>query len=78
MKEVVMPDLGEDVEEGTINNWYFEEGDAVEAGDNLVEVTTDSGTINVPSPVSGVLDEVFFEEGDDVEVGEVIATIELE
>ncbi len=78
MTEVVLPDLGEEVEEATINHWLFQEGDAVEEGQNLVEVTGDGGTIQVPSPVSGTLSEVFFEEGDDVEPGEVIATIEPE
>ena len=78
MKEVVMPDFGEDIEEATINNWNFEEGDAVEAGDNLVEVITEKGTFNVSAPVAGMLDEIFFEAGDDVQVGEVVATIEAD
>ena len=76
MTEVVLPDLGEDVDEATINRWFFEEGDAVEEGENLLEITSDSGTFQVPAPVSGMLSEVFFEEGDDVEPGEVIATME--
>ena len=78
MTEVVMPDFGDEMEEATINNWFFEEGDSVEIGDNIVEVITEKGTFHVTAPAAGVLDEVFFEEGDDVEVGEVIATIEAE
>ena len=78
MTEVVMPDLGQETEEATINKWFFEEGDPVEAGENLAEVTADSGTFQVPAPASGILMEIFFEEGDDAEVGEVIATIEPE
>ncbi len=78
MTEVVVPDFSEDIEEITVNNWYFEEGDAVQKGDNLVEVTTGSSTYQIAAPVSGIVSEIFFEEGDDVEVGEVIATIEPE
>ncbi len=76
MKEVLMPDFGDEMEEATINKWYFEEGDAVEEGDNLVEVTGDGGTFQIAAPAAGILEEVFFEEGDDVEIGEVIATIQ--
>ncbi len=78
MTEVVLPEFTEDMEEGTIKQWFFEEGDAVEKGENLAEIQTEDGDFQVPSPVSGTLDEIFFEEGDDVEVGEVLATIEPE
>jgi 2-oxoglutarate dehydrogenase E2 component (dihydrolipoamide succinyltransferase) len=64
------------VEELTVNRWFFEEGDAVERGDNLLEVTAEGGTFNVTAPVAGILEEIFFEEGDDVEIGEVVATIQ--
>ena len=76
MVELLMPDVGDDLEEGTINEWYCEEGDAVVRGQNLLEVMTEKGLTKVPSPASGILNEIFFEDGDDVEVGEVIATIE--
>ena len=78
MTEVVMPEFGDQMEEATINRWFFEEGDAVERGDNLVEVTAEGGTFHVTAPVSGILEEIFFEEGDDVEVGEVVATIQAD
>lgn len=78
MKEIKLPELVEDLETVVISYWHFEEGDPVEEGDNLVEVTADSERYNIPSPVSGILNEVFFEEGDEVEVNEVIATIEEE
>jgi len=76
LKEVLLPEFGDGVDEVTINAWHFEEGDAVSVGDNLVEVICDKGTFQVTAPASGLLDEVFFEEGDDVQLGEVIATIE--
>lgn len=78
MKEVKLPELVEDMERAVISYWHFEEGDPVEEGDDLVEVTVDNETYNVPCPYSGILNEIFFEEGDEVEVGEVIATIEEE
>lgn len=78
MKEVKLPELVEDKERAVISFWRFEEGDPVEEGDELVEITVDSETYTVPCPFSGILTEVFFEEGDEVEVGEVIATIEDE
>lgn len=78
MKDVKLPDLMEDMETAVISYWHIEEGDPVEEGDNLVEVTVDNEAYNVPSPISGILNEVFFEDGDEVEVGEIIATIEEE
>lgn len=78
MKDVKLPELTEDMERAVISFWRFEEGDPVEEGDELVEVTVDSETFIVPCPYSGILNEIFFEEGDEVEVGEVIASIEEE
>lgn len=78
MKEVRLPELFEDMERAIISYWHLEEGDPVEEGDNLVEITVNNETHNVPCPYSGILNEVFFEEGDEVEVGEIIATIEDE
>ena len=76
MTEVLVPDFGEEVDEVTVNRWFFEEGDAVERGDNLVEVTAEGGTFHITAPVAGILEEIFFEEGDDIEIGEVVATIQ--
>lgn len=78
MIEVTLPELAEGVNEATISYWHFEEGDEVEEGEDLVELTTDKATFNIPAPTSGILSEVFFEEGDTVEVGEVLAIIEEE
>jgi len=78
MVDVVLPDFDEELESATIINWCFEEGDPVEKGDDLVEVSGDMGAYKVTVPVSGILTERFFEEGDDVEVGEVLAVIEEE
>ncbi|MCK4423211.1 MAG: biotin/lipoyl-binding protein [Candidatus Omnitrophica bacterium] len=76
MIEVTLPELAEETKEATVSYWHMEEGDKVEEGDDLVELTTDKATFNVPSPASGVITEVFFEEGDTVEVGDTLAVIE--
>lgn len=75
MIEVTLPELSEGVKEATISYWHAEEGDKVEEGQDLVELTTDKATFNIPAPASGVLSEVFFEEGDTVEVGEALGII---
>jgi pyruvate/2-oxoglutarate dehydrogenase complex dihydrolipoamide acyltransferase (E2) component len=76
MTKVVLPELGEGIEKATVSYWYFQEGGKVNEKDDLVELTTDKATFNVPSPCSGVLSEIFFKEGDVVNVGETLAVIE--
>lgn len=77
MYKVRLPNLGEDAgDEAAVSYWYFEEGDEVSEGDDLVEMTTDKATFNVPSPRSGILAEIVAEDGDTVKVGEVLAVIE--
>lgn len=78
MVDVVLPDYEEEIESAVIANWMFEEGDPVEEGDELVELTTETGSYRVSAPTSGILVERYFEEGDEVEVGEVLANIEEE
>ena len=76
MKEVVLPELAEGVNEATISYWHFEEGEKVEEGADLVEMMTDKATFNVPVPSTGTLTKRMFEEGEVVKVGAVLATIE--
>lgn len=78
MTKVVLPELGEGIEKATISYWYFKEGERVKEKDDLVELTTDKATFNLPSPSSGALSEILFHEGDTVNVGEVMAIIEEE
>ncbi|MCD5390401.1 biotin attachment protein [candidate division NPL-UPA2 bacterium] len=75
-KEVVLPELGEEVDEATVSYWLHQEGDEVKEGEDLVEMTTDKATFNVPSPTSGTLKEISAEEGETVKVGQKLATIE--
>lgn len=76
MTKVVLPELGEGIEKATVSYWYFQEGDKVNEKDDLVELTTDKATFNLPSPASGSLSQILFHEGDTVNIGEVLAIIE--
>jgi pyruvate dehydrogenase E2 component (dihydrolipoamide acetyltransferase) len=76
MVKVVLPELGEGIEKAIVSFWYFKEGERVSEKDDLVELTTDKATFNLPSPCSGTIQEIFFHEGDSVNVGDVLGIIE--
>ena len=72
---VTLPALGESVTEGTVTRWLKQVGDAVEADEPLLEVSTDKVDTEIPSPVSGVLLEIKAAEDETVEVGGELAVI---
>ena len=76
MTKVHLPELGEGIQKATVSYWYFKEGEKVNEKDDLVELTTDKATFNLPSPCTGTLTEILFHEGDTVNVGEVLGIIE--
>lgn len=76
--EVLMPKMGESLQEGTILRWIKKEGDYVERDEMILEISTDKVDTEVPSPVAGVLTQILFPENETVEVGKVIAYIETE
>ncbi|WP_020404632.1 2-oxoglutarate dehydrogenase, E2 component, dihydrolipoamide succinyltransferase [Gracilimonas tropica] len=76
--EVVMPQMGESVMEGTVIEWSKSVGDTVEVDETLLEVATDKVDTEVPSPEAGVLVEILADEGDVIEVGKPIAIIETD
>lgn len=76
--EVVMPEMGESVMEGTVIEWSKQIGDKVETDEALLEIATDKVDTEVPSPESGILVEILVQEGDTVEVGNPIAIIETD
>ncbi len=76
--EVVMPQMGESVMEGTVIEWVKNVGDSVEMDETLLEISTDKVDTEVPSPESGILVETLVGEGDVVEVGKPIAIIETD
>jgi pyruvate dehydrogenase E2 component (dihydrolipoamide acetyltransferase) len=74
--EVVMPQMGETVLEGTVNTWHRSAGDPVTEGEPLLEIGTDKVDTDIPAPVSGTLAEVRVGEGETVPVATVLAIIE--
>jgi len=73
--EVVMPQMGVSVSEGTIIKWLKQQGEQVEADEPLLEISTDKVDTEVPSPGSGVLTEILVQEGQTVDVGTKLAVI---
>jgi pyruvate dehydrogenase E2 component (dihydrolipoamide acetyltransferase) len=74
--EVVMPQMGESIFEGTITKWLKKAGDTVQKDEPLFEISTDKVDAEIPSPVAGVLSEIKVAEGATVEVNTVVAVIE--
>jgi pyruvate dehydrogenase E2 component (dihydrolipoyllysine-residue acetyltransferase) len=73
--DVVMPQLGETVAEGTVTKWFKHVGDAVVRGEPLFEVSTDKVDTEIPAPVDGVLTTILIDEGTTVNVGTPLAVI---
>ncbi len=73
--DVVMPQMGVSVSEGTITKWLKQEGEQVEADEALLEISTDKVDTEVPSPGSGVLTQILVQEGETVDVGTKLAVI---
>jgi len=76
--EIVMPKLGESIQEGTITKWFVKEGDTIEEDDMLFEVATDKVDSEIPSPVDGIITKILHKEDSLVPVGEVVAIIDME
>lgn len=76
MREVILDAISEHLEEAVIQNWFYEEGDAVTEGDDLVEFTTEDGPVMIAAPCTGVLAEVYYDEGETVGRGEVLCVID--
>ena len=76
--EVVMPQMGESVAEGTLTTWLKEIGERVERDEPLFEITTDKVDAEVPSPVAGTVVEWLVEPGTTVEINTLVAIIEAE
>jgi 2-oxoglutarate dehydrogenase E2 component (dihydrolipoamide succinyltransferase) len=76
--EVVMPQMGESITEGTVSKWLKAVGDNIEKDEPLLEISTDKVDAEVPSPVAGKLLSINVEEGQTVEVGAVLAMVGAE
>ena len=76
--DVIMPQMGESVNEGTVAAWHKKVGDAVKKNDILFDVETDKAAIEVPAPADGVIAVINGNEGDTLEVGDVVCVIAVE
>lgn len=76
--EMVLPRLGETMEEATIIKWLKQKGEKVRRGEPIVVVETDKASVEIPSLVEGLLSEIKAQEGVVVEVGRPIAVMEIE
>jgi pyruvate dehydrogenase E2 component (dihydrolipoamide acetyltransferase) len=76
MTDVVMPQMGESIVEGTLTKWLKKPGDHVERDEPLFEISTDKVDTEIPSPAAGTLSEVMVEEGKTVGINTVVARIE--
>src|SRR6476620_4955574 len=74
--EVVMPQMGESIAEGTITKWLKNVGDHIERDEPLFEISTDKVDAEIPSPAAGTLTEIKFKEGETVEVNTVVAVLD--
>ena len=74
--QLLMPEMGESVTEGTVLEWHVSEGDAVEEGQTMVEVSTDKVDAEVPAPASGTVSKILVQPDDEIEVGKPMAEID--
>src|SRR5271163_2736590 len=73
--DVVMPQMGESIVEGTLTKWLKKPGEKVERDEPLFEISTDKVDTEIPAPTSGVLSEVLVEEGKTVAISTVVGRI---
>src|SRR3954452_9978478 len=74
--QLVMPEMGESVTEGTVLEWHVSEGDSVEEGQTMVEVSTDKVDADVPAPASGTVAKIMVDVDEEVGVGKPLAEID--
>ncbi|WP_138752665.1 2-oxoglutarate dehydrogenase complex dihydrolipoyllysine-residue succinyltransferase [Paenibacillus sinopodophylli] len=75
MAEIIVPELGESISEGTITKWFVKEGDSVNQGDVLLELETDKVNIEISADNSGIVSRIAKQDGEVVNVGEAIGSI---
>ena len=73
--DVIMPQMGESIFEGTITKWLKKPGDKVQRDEPLFEISTDKVDAEIPAPTSGVLQDIKVAEGNTVQVNTVVGTI---
>jgi len=76
--DVIMPQMGESIAEGTLSRWMKKVGDQVQRDEPIFEISTDKVDAEIPAPGAGVLAEILVQEGETVAVQTVVARIETE
>jgi pyruvate dehydrogenase E2 component (dihydrolipoamide acetyltransferase) len=76
IQDIKLPELGEGVSEGELVKWLVKSGDSVKADQAIAEVLTDKATVEVPTPIAGIVKEIKFKSGDVVKVGSTMITLE--
>src|SRR5437868_13734611 len=76
MIDVVMPQMGESIVEGTLTKWMKKPGERVERDEPLFEISTDKVDTEIPAPAAGTLSEVLVEEGKTVAINTIVARID--
>ena len=76
--DVIMPQMGESIAEGTLSTWIKQLGDEVKRDEPIFEISTDKVDAEIPSPGAGVLAEILVQEGETVEINTVVARIETD
>ena len=76
--DVIMPQMGESITEGTLSKWIKNLGDEVKRDEPIFEISTDKVDAEIPSPAAGVLAEIIVGEGKTVAVDSVVARLETE
>src|ERR1700709_2859556 len=76
MIDIVMPQMGESIVEGTLTKWLKKPGDKVERDEPLFEISTDKVDTEIPAPAAGTLGELLVQEGQTVQVNAVVARID--
>ena len=74
-EKILVPVLGESITEATVSKWLKKEGDKVDADEPIVELETDKVNLEVPSPVTGILQKINSKDGSVVEVGSLLGTV---
>ena len=76
--DVIMPQMGESITEGTITRWLKKPGDTVERDEPLFEITTDKAAFSLPAPKDGILSELLVHDGDEINVGDTVCIFEVQ
>ena len=76
--ELKLDQLAPEMEYGTVTRWLKQEGDRVEAGETIAEIEAEKASVDLESPVAGVVGSLVAAEGDELKVGAVLAVIETD